>query len=394
MIPYNEWMPEKEPRKISLVSDTINREDINALIGWLQQEPIPQLTKGSLTKELEKRWAYKIGTEYSIFVNSGSSGILLLLAAYKERYGRNLKIVVPALSWVTDVSSPMLLGYDIKLCDCNLNDLGCDLTELEEIFREFRPDIFLSVSPLGLIPDIYRIMNLCKEYAVIFIEDNCESMGSCIGTGGMLGSFGHSSIFSMYYGHQLSTIEGGFINTSDREFYNLLLSMRSHGWDRDWNEVDQIKERDRWNINDFDALYTFYHPGINVRSTDLQAFLGLRQIDKLDQFVDKRNYNFRYYLKHIKENVLDLKERGCVSNFAYPVVNLNKDKIIKTLKENEVAVRPLIAGSIGKQPFWIKKHGNYRYPNADLIHNFGFYLPNHQDLSEKEMDLIIEIVNR
>jgi CDP-6-deoxy-D-xylo-4-hexulose-3-dehydrase len=379
---------------INLVSDTIDRDDINALIEWLQQNPIPQLTKGELTKELEVKWAKKIETEYSVFVNSGSSAILLLLAAYKEILGYNLKIVVPALSWVTDVSSPMLLGYDIKLCDCNLNDLGCDLKKIESLFKEFKPDIFLSVAPLGLIPDMDRIVNLCNEHNVIFIEDNCESMGSCIGTGGMLGSFGHSSVFSTYYGHHLSTIEGGFINTSDKELYNLLLSMRSHGWDRDWSMSKREKERKKWNISEFNALYTFYHPGINVRSTDLQAFIGLRQLDKLNSFIDKRNYNFRYYLKYIKENLLDLKERGFVSSFAYPVVSIKKERIVKGLQENNVAVRPLIAGSIGKQPFWIKKYGNYRYPNADLIHNFGFYLPNHQDLSEQDMDFIIEIVNR
>jgi CDP-6-deoxy-D-xylo-4-hexulose-3-dehydrase len=379
---------------INLVSDTIDREDINVLIEWLKQDPIPRLTKGDLTKELEKKWAFKCGTEYSVFVNSGSSAILLLLAAYKEKFGYNPKIVVPALSWVTDVSSPMLLDYDIRLCDCNLNDLGCDLNELEELFKEFKPDIFLSVSPLGLVPDMDWILNLCKEYNVTFIEDNCESMGSCIGTGGMLGSFGHSSVFSMYYGHHLSTIEGGFINTNDQVLYNLLLSMRSHGWDRDMEESSRTKEKKEWKIDEFNALYTFYYPGINVRSTDLQAFIGLRQLDKLNTFVDKRNYNFRYYLKGIEDNILNIKERGYVSNFAFPVVSLNKERIVKDLQNNDVTVRPLIAGSIGKQPFWIKKHGHYRYPNADLIHNFGFYLPNHQDLTREEMDLIINIVNR
>lgn len=377
---------------INLVSDTIDRADINALIEWLKQEPIPQLTKGVLTKELEKKWALKVGTEYSIFVNSGSSAILLLLAAYKEL--DFTKIVCPALSWATDVSSPMLLGYDIKLCDCNLNDLGCDLTELEEIFKEFKPELFLSVAPLGLVPDIYRILDLCKKYNVTLIEDNCESMGSCIGTGGMLGSFGHSSVFSMYYGHHLSTIEGGFINTSDYELYNLLLSMRSHGWDRDMSEIEKTKERKEWNIGKFEALYTFYYPGLNVRSTDLQAFIGLRQLDKLSSFAQKRNYNFNYYKNRIIGNVLTVKDRGYISNFAYPVVSIKKEKIVKELQENRVEVRPLIAGSIGKQPFWIKKYGNYKYPNADLIHNFGFYLPNHQDLTEAEMDLIINIVNQ
>jgi CDP-6-deoxy-D-xylo-4-hexulose-3-dehydrase len=258
---------------INLVSDTIDREDINALCEWLQQDPIPKLTKGILTVALEDKWAFMDGTKHSVYVNSGSSAILLLLAAYKELLGYNPKIVVPALSWVTDVSSPMLLGYDVRLCDCNLKDLSCDLSELEELFIEFKPDIFLSVSPLGLVPDMGNILSLCEKYSVKLIEDNCESMGSCIGTGGMLGSFGHSSVFSMYYGHHLSTIEGGFINTSDTDLYNLLISMRSHGWDRDWDEKLQTAHRKQYNISEFNALYTFYYPGMNLRATDLQAFL-------------------------------------------------------------------------------------------------------------------------
>jgi len=122
---------------IKLVSDTIDRQDINALIEWLQQDPIPKLTKGELTKELEEKWAKKIGTKYSVFVNSGSSSILLTLAALKE-FGKlkNNKIIVPALSWATDVSSPMLLDYNVLMCDCNLTDLSCDLESLEKIFQK------------------------------------------------------------------------------------------------------------------------------------------------------------------------------------------------------------------------------------------------------------------
>jgi CDP-6-deoxy-D-xylo-4-hexulose-3-dehydrase len=108
----------------------------------------------------------------------------------------------------------------------------------------------------------------------------------------------------------------------------------------------------------------------------------------------QRIFRRSYYKSRIKKNILNLQERGYVSNFAYPIASLRKNEIVKDLQDNNVAVRPLIAGSIGKQPFWTKKYGHYRYPNADLIHEFGFYLPNHQDLTEKEMDLIIEIVNQ
>jgi CDP-6-deoxy-D-xylo-4-hexulose-3-dehydrase len=134
--------------KINLVSDTIDRSDINALIEWLQQEPIPRLTKGNLTWELEEKWAKKIGTKYSVFVNSGSSAILLALAALKHvDKTEGCKIIVPALSWLTDVSSPMQLGMTPILCDCNLEDLSCDLDHLEILFKEHNPTYFISVAP-------------------------------------------------------------------------------------------------------------------------------------------------------------------------------------------------------------------------------------------------------
>lgn len=381
--------------KIRLISDTINREDIDSLCQWLQQEPVPQLTKGQLTVELERKWAEKIGTRYSVFVNSGSSAILLLLAAYEEFLGYSPKIVVPALSWATDVSSPMLLGYNTLMCDCNLTDLSCDLNQLEQIFKESYPDIFLSVSPLGLVPDIKAILDLCDKYGVVFIEDNCESMGSKTADG-LLGSFGDASVFSMYYGHHLSSIEGGFVNTNNKNLFNLLLSMRSHGWNRDWDQQEKKNMNNLWGIDAFSSLYTFFYPGLNVRSTDLQAFIGLRMLDRLDEYSKKRNVNFHLYLNNIKANSIDLMEREeeFVSNFAFPIVSMWRNKIVADLTEAGIETRPLIAGSIGEQPFWIKKHGRPYCPNASIVHEYGFYLPNHQDLGSEEIEEVCNIVNK
>ena len=384
-------------KPIKLVSDTIDNEDISSLCEWLLQRPTPRLTKGELTVKLEKAWAKKIGTEYSVFVNSGSSAILLLLAAYKENYakGRRVKIVVPDVSWATDVSSPMLLDYDISLCDCNLHDLSCSTSHLEEIFKRENPDIFLSVSALGLVPNMDVLIYLCKKYDVILLEDNCESTGSMF-DGKMLGSFGEASVFSTYYGHHISTIEGGFINTSNKELYYTLLAMRSHGWSRDLPEEEARKLSSSWSISDFNNMYTFYAPGLNVRSTDLQAFIGLRMLRKMDKYSLKRNDNFKYYFKNIKGNVLFIEDTDevFVSNFAYPVVSFNKDKIVKELMENNIEVRPLIAGSIGAQPFWRKKHEPTNFNNSTTIHRYGFYIPNHQDLTTDEMDRIIDIINK
>ena len=380
---------------IKLVNDTINKDDIKSLCEWLQQDEIPRLTKGDLTLKLETKWAEKIGTKYSVYVNSGSSSILLTLAALQHTNRlRNNKIIVPGLSWATDVSSPMLLGMDPILCDCNLDDLSCDLNHLENLFIEHSPSSFILVSPLGLVPDMKKIIDLCNTYDVILLEDVCESMGSKYDNN-YLGSFGFASFFSMYFGHHLSTIEGGFINTNDEDFYYSLLMMRSHGWDRDLPKTIQNKLRNENDISEFDSLYTFYLPGFNLRSTDLQAFIGLRAIDKLDNYTKKRNINFKLYKSLIKDNQLTINDndKNFISNFAYPIVNKNRSIIIEKLIDHNIEVRPLIAGDMSKKPMWIKNYGEVILPNCQLINEYGFYIPNHQDLTSEEINLISNIIN-
>ena len=380
---------------IKLVSDTINREDINALINWLQQEPIPKLTKGDLTKELEEKWAKKIGSKYSVYLNSGSSAIFLTLAALiQSKKLKNNKIVIPSLSWATDVSSPILLNMQPLMCDCNLEDLSCDLFHLEKIFKKESPSTFLLVSPLGLVPKMEEIVDLCKKYDVILLEDVCESMGSKY-QNKYLGTFGFASFFSLYFGHHLSTIEGGFINTDDEDFYHLLVMMRSHGWDRDLPEQKRNELRKKYKQNEFESLYTFYVPGFNLRSTDLQAFIGLRSIDRLDEYAEKRNKNFVDFISKTNVGInFRIDKNDFISNFAIPVISKNRNKIVNDLINNNIEVRPLIAGNMVEKPMWYENYEKLILPNAELVDKFGFYIPNHQDITTDDMDKMSEIINK
>lgn len=376
---------------ISLANDSITKEDIKNLVEWLSQEKIPKLTKGHLTVELEEKWAKKIGSKYSVFVNSGSSSILLTLAALKQSGKlKNLKIIVPALSWATDVSSPMILGYETIMCDCNLQDLSCDLNHLEQIFKKEKPSLFILVSVLGLVPNMKQVNELCKKYDVILLEDVCESMGSKY-ENKYLGSFGLASFYSMYFGHHISTIEGGFINTNEEWLYHLLLMMRSHGWDRDLSKEKKDQLRKESNCSEFNALYNFYYPGFNLRSTDLQAFIGIRAIDKLDEYANIRNRNFNMYMKLLTNNELNLicREEDFISSLAMPFMHKDKNKIINLLMEKNIEIRPLIAGNMAKKPMW--KNKSEGIVNCELIDLFGFYLPNHQDLSENDVRTVCSI---
>tara|TARA_A100001201_G_scaffold139968_1_gene132526 strand:+ start:644 stop:1798 length:1155 start_codon:yes stop_codon:yes gene_type:complete len=378
---------------ISLVKDTINNKDIDKLIDWLKT--YPRLTKGKVTLELEKKWSKWLGTKYSVFCNSGSSANLLMLSALKESgYMKNNKVVVPSVAWATDLAPVMQLGFEPILVDANMNDLSVDLEHLEEIFKEENPSALMFVSVLGLVPNMKKLLDLCTKYSVYLLEDTCESMG-CEYKNKKLGTFGIMSTFSTFFGHHISTIEGGFVSTDDFGLYELLLSLRSHGWDRDLSKHTQKVLQKDWDISEFDAMYTFYYSGYNLRSTDLQAYIGLGQIDKLNVWGMRRAANFEVYQREIKNNYWKVKpqEDSFISNFAYPVIHPFRDEIVKELQKNNIEVRPMICGSMGTQPFYVKKYGRLELPNVSIIDKYGFYIPNHPYLTVKELSKIIKIIN-
>ncbi len=380
---------------INLVKDTLDSDDIDKLIDWLKT--YPRLTKGPITKQLEKKWAKWVGTNYSVFCNSGSSALLLMLHVLLEsnKISQGDSVVVPSLAWATDMSSVMQLGLNPILCDVNMENLSVDLTELETIFIKQEPSVLLLVSVLGLVPDMNAIKHLCDKYDVILLEDACESMGSTF-KNKKLGTFGTMSSFSTYFGHHMSTIEGGFVNTDSEELYHILLSIRSHGWDRDLPRETALNMRTEWNKTEFEAMYTFYYSGMNLRSTDLQAFIGINQIDKLDNVCKIRNKNFETYLKNINGSFWKpaISIDAFISNFAFPIIHKNRKEIISELTKNKIETRPLICGSMGTQPFYIKKYGIVEKENAKTIDKYGFYLPNHPKLKENDIIKICNIVNK
>jgi CDP-4-dehydro-6-deoxyglucose reductase, E1 len=382
---------------IQLVEDTITRNDIDSLISWLKT--YPRLTKGNITAQFENQFAQWMGSSYAVFVNSGSSANLLMLYALKitERL-KNNKIAVPALSWATDVSPVIQLNMVPLLVDCNLENLAIDLSHLEKIFQTENPAALILVSVLGLSPDMEKIINLCKKYNVILLEDNCESQGTMYGNK-KLGTFGAMSSFSTYFGHIMSTIEGGIITTDDEELYTTLLQLRSHGWSRDLPTNKKELLRNQWNVDEFSELYTFYIPGFNVRSTDLQAYLGVEQLKKVDSSISKRNKNFKLFEELLKNKVwfpLEV-QNSFTASFCIPVVTNTEEQkkhLIKLLQEYGVECRPLISGSMGTQPFYKKIYGETILPNCSIVDTRGLYIPNHQNLLDVEIELMANLVLR
>jgi CDP-4-dehydro-6-deoxyglucose reductase, E1 len=381
--------------KYPLVRDTINNDDIDHLIQWLQT--YPRLTKGPLTIEFEKRWASWLGTKRAIYVNSGSSANLLMLYSLILRgdIKQGDSVIVPAISWATDLSPVIQFGLKPILCDCNMDDLSIDINHFEELIEEHSPKALMFVSVLGLVPEMDRVVKLCNDNGIALIEDTCESLGSMY-NGKKLGTFGLMSSFSLYFGHHISTVEGGMICTDDDDLADIMLSIRNHGWDRDWSEERKKQYRLEHNVKEFDALYKFYYPGFNVRSTDLQAKIGLRQLGKLDEVCRVREKNFQLYLSNLSDMGIWLPKNSSenfTSNFCFPIVHDDRDEIARSLIEAGVECRPLIAGSMGTQPMYTKRYGALELKNASRIDSYGMYVPNNQSFSEPDIEKICDVIS-
>lgn len=379
---------------INLIEDTIDHKDIDGLIEWLKQ--YPRLTKGDLTIHFEKKWSKWLGTNHSTFVNSGSSANLLMYYALQlSGRMRNNKVVVPTVSWATSVTPAIQFGMEVIFCDVDLDTLGVNIEHLEKIFIKYEPSALLIVQPLGFVCKMNEIIMLCHKYNVLLLEDSCETVGSTC-NGIKTGNFGLMSSFSYYFGHHMSTIEGGMICTNDEEIDDILKMIRSHGWDRDLSKEKQKKLRTENNVEELRALYTFYVPGFNLRATDLQAFIGIHQIKKLEHLIKIRNENFYTYHENIDNRFwkINPNTKETISNFAYPIIHPKAKYLSKVLFDNHIQNRPLICGSMTQQPF-IKKIQTYEdTPIANIyVHEKGLYLPNHDKLNKEQILSICKIVN-
>jgi len=378
-----------------LAKETINDEDIDALCNWLKS--YPRLTKGKLTWQAEEAWAQYIGTKYAVFNNSGSSANLLMVATAVQA-GRipNKKIVVPSVGWVTTISPAIQLGLKPIMVGADKNTFGIDLDQLEEVCERERPDAVIFVQVLGVPHYKERLLALKEKYGFTLLEDACAALGASYGDGAMVGTIGDMSSFSFYFGHQLSTIEGGMVNTDDKELYEMLLMLRSHGWAKDLSEESYKKLMNEHNVDGFHKPFTFFVPGYNLRSTDLQAFLGIRQVEKAEWAARRRNENHVLY-GSILDGVVEFQQWDdnvpvSISFGALARDNEHRREIVSRLVENGVETRIFSAGNLGLHPFWTELYGKFDDEMSNKIHSCGFFLPNYPELTVDEINHICNIV--
>ena len=380
--------------KYPLAKETINEDDIAALIEWLKTGS--RLTKGDLTPQVEQKWAEYIGTKYAVFCNSGSSANLLMAYAVKSSNPRNMKVVVPSVGWVTTVAPFIQFGFEPLMVGADEKTFGIDIDELEKVCIQHSPATVIFVQVLGVPHYRDRLVELSKKYNFTILEDACAALGASYFDGKKVGTVGKMSSFSFYFGHQLSTIEGGMVNTDDYEAYQTLLMLRSHGWgkDLDKEKYDTLIEENE--VDDFHKPFTFFVPGFNLRSTDLQAFIGLRQVVKADWVSQRRNENHVRYAKNLK-GLLKFQEWDdnipvSISFGALADSKEQRTRIVKALVSAGIETRIFSAGNLGRHPFWCKEYGEFVHEFSDKIHTCGFFIPNYPELTLEEVDYISSVV--
>ena len=371
-----------------LQENALSKNDLKALSNYIFTSP--RLTQWKEVEKFEKLFSNWNKSKYSIFVNSGSSANLLIVSTAKELYkwNNNDEIIVPSLTWPTTVNPVIQLGLKPVFIDTNFEDLSIDYEELKKKVNKKTRAIFLA-HILGFPSNIRKIKKIIKGKNIKILEDCCESIGAKV-NGKKIGNFGSAGSFSFYWGHHMTTIEGGMVVTNDFKFYNLCKMKRSHGFAREIKRKENKKIKNKYKNIDFNFL--FLTDGFNVRSTNLNAYLGIRQLKLLNNFIKTRNDNYNSFLKIInkfKKNFYQIGPTNIkeISSYSFPLVFKDYKKLKKfkdILSINNVEFRPLISGDLTKQPY-LNKFISKKNINSKIIHSNGIYIGNNQFVDMKRI---------
>jgi len=364
------------------------QETKDALCSFIQTAD--KMSMGDEVLKFEKAFSTWQGRSYSVMVNSGSSANLVILQALLNlgRLSKGDRIGVSAVTWATNVMPVIQLGLVPVLIDVELETLN---VSSEEVRKHDIRCLFIT-HLLGFHGDIEAIAEYCKSKNILLLEDTCESLGT-VCDGKRLGNFGLASSFSTFVGHHMSTIEGGLIATDDAELNQMIRMVRAHGWDRNVSQEQRSELRSKWDINDFYGPYTFYTLGYNVRPMELQGLIGSIQLKYVDVANENRRRSYARVFDSIDSKDLMLPNQH-VPAFAIPIICSSsevRDTYVKKCKELGIETRPIVAGNMNRQPFFKDYISQMPLPVADKIHTCGFYIPNHPDLTEEEIDYLTSV---
>lgn len=382
-----------------LMRNNISRADLDAVIRHLQQDD-PMLTSGKNVRAFEEEWSAWLGVRHSVFVNSGASANLVTLHALRELHGAGGEVIVPTLTWVSDIVSVLHAGFTPVFVDIDPRTLGMDNAQVRAKLTDKTRAVFLT-HVLGYNGLTQELVDELDARRIPLLEDVCESHGATFG-GRKLGSIGRASNFSFYYAHHLSTIEGGMVCTDDEAFYECVRMLRGHGMVRELasagRRLDYADEHP-----DLNPDFIFAVPGFNVRSTELNAIIGRSQLPRLDENNARRSENLALFLKHLDPDLYrtDFATAGS-SNYAFTLVLQEPDRplaerVEATLRKNGVEFRRGTAGGGNqlRQPYLRRLFGDLykQFPEVDHVHFFGWYVGNYPTLEREKVLRLCELLN-
>jgi len=395
----NEYESSLKDDGIRLHSSTLDYKSTFACLNAILKNKI---TMGELVKLYEKTYSKYLGEFYNVLsCNSGSSANLLAISTLiqSKKLKKGDKVIVPALSWSTTIFPLVQYGLIPVFCDCNDSDFNISIENFESLIKTHEPKALMLIHTYGCPADMDTIQSLCISNNLILIEDTCESMGAKWG-GRKAGTFGEVSTFSSYYSHHICTLEGGLTCFKDKSDLKVAESVRSHGWLRHLNKNDEIFKE----YPQLDPSFLFNYVGYNLRLSEPQAAIGIKQLDQLDSFIEKRTKSAREYTKFFSNyqdlfNFIKPKGKAESSWFGFPLVlkgdlKGKRNVIRKKLLQHNIESRPFLAGDFTIQPV---VNNFEHFKDLDLkvsqsISEDGLAIPCHQDIREKDIKKIFSVI--
>lgn len=397
--------------KLPLASSGLREKDILAAEAVLRSG---NLTLGSRVKEFESRMADYLGTSHFVMVNSGSSANLVMVEALMRpaksepalRAGDG--VLVPAVAWPTTIWPIIQLGLQPVFVDIDPNTLAMDPKKVEEKIAASglqRVRALLPIHPLGFALDHSAFSELAKEFDLVLLADVCESLGS-FRNSLHAGASSLAYSLSFYFSHHLTTMEGGGVATDSDEIANDLVSIRSHGWSRSRTDADHWSQ----GASATEAKFLFVTTGFNVRPMEIQAAIGLSQLENLDEFVSRRRAIAEYVKAELRNDKLSVIDAAANTNsmasahswmlLPFAVRNWDKelrDSIAGKLEGKGIETRPILTGNFLAQPSVRKIFGYWPHPNsfpeASKVSSGGFMVGCHHDLTDLQVEYLVSVLN-
>ena len=382
-----------------LMYNNITLDDRKKLSEFVKKNNI--FTQSKKVKEFESKWSKWLGVKYSVFVNSGSSANFLTFAALQILLKKNCEVIVPPLTWVSDIVAVIKNNFKPKFLDINLSTLALDENEIIKNLKKETKVVFLTHAQ-GFNGLSNKLINILKKKKIILIEDVCESHGATY-KNKKLGNFGLISNFSFYYAHHLTTVEGGMICTNDKKIYEIVRMLRGHGLLREMGDTNKQKKIAK-NYPDLSEKFIFMYPGYNMRNDELSAVIGINQLKTLDKNNKIRSKNLDIFLKNLNSELYytDFNINGN-SNYAFPLILRNKNfklrnNLEKILDKNKIEFRRGNAGGGNqlRQPYikkYIKKFNPKKFKYVEQVHFFGYYIGNYPSLEKNKILKLCKILN-